>query len=404
VWRTVALILTLPTFAGVFAYVIDARLLYALAKVWPILTTPLVVLALWRLKLPYAPIVLVICTALLAVTPFIGVTQLGNDTLGAVASGAKIWPLTSALSGAAVLWLIRPSPEDVQRAVVVLAAITCGFLVGAWFLAPDAAFAQTIETTKVFLSDMERGRRINAPMMFGIFGLFLLNRSFWARPAIWKPVLIVLGLVAMFTIYKQRAQIGGTVVVLALGAVLSFGRLKCPVLLVAAAVAIAAVVPASLWLQDGVADSLGGSLSIRQIEAEAALRFLNDQPWRWIIGVGSATRIGGVTIGDIVGTPFFFPSDLGWLGVVFEYGMIGAGLMLALYLLAIRMAWRAAQDGHVIGRALFDYAVFLLVVSPVVSVVLQPGEVGTVMALSWWLTTGLRIPPARPYAGSASEP
>ena len=38
----------------------------------------------------------------------------------------------------------------------------------------------------VFLSDAERGRRINAPMMFGILALFLINRSFWRRPAIWK--------------------------------------------------------------------------------------------------------------------------------------------------------------------------------------------------------------------------
>lgn len=404
VWRSVVLTFALPLFAGLFVYVVDAPALYALAKAWPLLTSPLAIFAVWRLRLPYQPLVLLVCAWLLGVTPFISTLQLGNDLLGATASSVKIWPLIGAFGAAALLWMVRPSPLEVARAVLALGLLTFAFLIGAWLLASDAAFNQTIETTKIFLSDPERGRRINAPMMFGILGLFLVNRSFWTRPALWKLALVVIGLVAMITIYKQRAQIGGTVMVLGFGAILSLGRGKGPVLLIAAAIAIAGVVPGWLWLHAGAIESLGGSLSIRQIEADAAFRFLNDQPWRWITGVGSATRVGGVTLGDIVGTPFFFPSDLGWLGVVFEYGLIGAGLMLALHLAAIRMAWRATLTGQVMGRALFDYAVFLLVVSPVVSVVLSPGELATVMALSWWLTVQIRTPAVPPYDPSGSAP
>jgi hypothetical protein len=182
---------------------------------------------------------------------------------------------------------------------------------------------------------------------------------------------------------------------------LSLRRWRGPAMMMAAAVVMAAAVPVVLWLGQDAVDSLGGSLSMRQIEAEHALAFLNDQPWRWIVGVGSATRVGDVTLGDIVGTPFFFPSDLGWLGVVFEYGVIGAGLMLALHLLAIRMAWEAARSSGVLGAAVLDYSLFLLIVSPVVSVVLSPGELATVLALSWWL---VRTPPAPSGASSRSEP
>ncbi|WGM31915.1 hypothetical protein [Brevundimonas sp. NIBR11] len=401
VWPTLTLILTLPMFGGLFFYVVDAPPLYLLAKAWPVVTAPLTLYAAWRLNPPHHPFVLAACAWLLGVTPFVSVIQLGNDVFGALTSTVKIWPLTGALGLAAVLSLIRPTARDLTRVVVVLAILTFGFLVGAWLFAPDVLFQQGIEDTKVFLNDAERGRRINAPMMFGILALFLINRSFWRRPALWKAVLIGLGVVALVLAYKQRAQIGGTVVGLGLGALLSLRRWQGPAMMMTAAVVIAAAIPVTLCLGQGAVDSLGGSLSMRQIEAEHALAFLNDQPWRWIMGVGSATRVGNVTLGDIVGTPFFFPSDLGWLGVVFEYGAIGAALMLALHLVAIRMAWRAAQSGEVISAAVFDYALFLLIVSPVVSVVLSPGELATVLALSWWL---IRTPQVPSGVASRSEP
>ncbi|QTC91840.1 hypothetical protein [Brevundimonas goettingensis] len=401
--RTALLVLTLPMFAGLFQYVIDAPVLYGLSKTWPVLVLPLTLIGALKTKPGYQPLLLAALAWLLAVVPLISMAQLGNDGFGALATTAKIWPLSGALAGAAGLNLLRPSGRELARAAMILCGLTFAFLVGAWFLAPDAAFNGTIETTKLFLTDIERGRRINAPMMFGVLGLFVLNRSFWSRPATWKPVLIGLGLLAMVCIYKQRAQIAGTGLVLVLGAALSLGRWRGPALIGPAAAGLAALIPALLWLQGGAAaEGLGGSLTMRQTEAEAALRFLNDQPWRWITGVGSATRIGGVTLGDIVGTPFFFPSDLGWLGVVFEYGLIGAGLMLGLHLWAVRQAWRAAQgeggEGGTLERALFDYALFLIVVSPIVSVVLSPGELATVLALGWWL----RTPSARPCAGSGS--
>lgn len=400
-WRPILLALVLPMFAGTFSYVIDVPALYALAKVWPLLMLPFAALATIRLAPDFQPPIFIALVWLLGFVPLIGVVVLGNDIVGATAAGAKIWPLTGALGAAGLLWLIKPSLGDLARVVTVLAIVTFGFLIGAWWLAPDAWFNAGIEETKVFLSDPERGRRINAPMMFAILGLFLLNRSFWARPKAWKAALILLGLAAMILFYKQRAQIAGTLCILAMAGLLSLRRWRTPAILVATGCFVALAIPVGLWVAERAADSLGGSLSMRQIEAEAALRFLNDNPWRWITGVGSATRVGGVTLGDIVGTPFFFPSDLGWLGVVFEYGLIGAGLMLALHILAIRMAWQAACGAGLLAMGVLDYAIFLLIVSPVVSVVLAPGELATVMALSWWL---IRTPRAPQGAGSQCAP
>ena len=110
IWPTLMLIAVLPMFGGLFAYVVDAPPLYLLAKAWPVLTVPLALIAIWRLNPPHQPLLLAACAWLLGVTPFIGATQLGNDVFGALASTAKIWPLSGALGAAASLWLIRPTP------------------------------------------------------------------------------------------------------------------------------------------------------------------------------------------------------------------------------------------------------------------------------------------------------
>ena len=388
--RTAALLIGLPLFVGSFQYVIDAPPAYLLSKAWPVLTAPLAIWAALRLSPCFLPLLLGACAWLMAFAAFISVAQLGNDAVGALAASVKIWPLSGALGGLACLTLMRPTDDDMRRAICILAAATFGFLIGAWVLAPSSAFEKGIEHTKVFLSDPERGRRINAPSMFAILGLFALNRAFWRRPAVWKAALMLAGLLTLMLIYKQRAQIAGTVIGLVLGAVLSMKRWRAPAFAALLALILATAVPAWLWLQDSVIESLGGSLSMRQEEARAAVAFLNAEPWRWITGVGSTTRIGEVSLGDIVGMDFFFLSDLGWLGVVFEYGLIGAALMLALHLTAIRLCWNAARSGAPLQQALFDYSLFLLVVSPIVSVVLSPGELATCLALGAWWAGGLR--------------
>ena len=215
-------------------------------------------------------------------------------------------------------------------------------------------------------------------MMFGILALFLINRSFWRRPAIWKAGADR----ARRCRHDPRSTSSGP---RSAGTVVGAwaGRDAQPAPLAGAG---------DVWRRrrggrrrdpcrrcgcgpDAV-DSLGGSLSMRQIEAATALAFLNDEPWRWITGVGSATRVGGVTLGDIVGTPFFFPSDLGWLGVRVRIWRCrrraDAGAASARH----PDGWEAARRGRSSARAVLDYAIFLLVVSPVVSVVLVAGRAG----------------------------
>ena len=153
-----------------------------------------------------------------------------------------------------------------------------------------------------------------------------------------------------------------------------------------------ATVPAWTYLQSrDLGASLGGSLSVRKIELAHAVIFLSQAPWRWLTGVGAVTRDGAFSLGDIVGAQTFYLADLGWLGVVFEYGLIGAVLILAVHLLGLRMAQKAGRTGDPTAQALFDYIVYILLVSPIYSVVFAPGELAACMAMAFFYSRPERL-------------
>jgi hypothetical protein len=384
-WRTLAFLVLLPLFGETFQYIVDVDPLYRLAKGWPLLTLPLAAWGLARLDLPYKAQLLLVCGWALGVTPLLGVLQLGNLIGGAVASTVKVWALTYGFSAAAALVLLRPDPRRLGAVVIALGLITFVAMVVISAAAPPEAYLRTIEQTKIFLQDPERGNRVNVPMFLGLLSMFTIARSFWARPRWWQPVVLAVCFLLMLTIYKQRVPFIGAVTIIVLGGVLNNPRWRIPRLVSLIAAAVVAV-PAYLYLHaETVAAGLGGSLTMRQMEFGHAVDFLNAEPWRWITGVGSATRIGDVTLADIIGARVFFLADLGWLGVAFEYGAIGVALLAALHWAGLRLTWRAIRRDDPLSGALFDYVLYIVLASPITSVVLSPGEVLTCMALAWYL-------------------
>jgi len=394
-----ALVLVLPLFGETFTYVVDLPPAYALAKVWPFLVLPLTVAGAVALKLPGRSLIVATLAWMAAVTPLISMATLGDSLGGALTGSIKIWPLGGALALGTVLAWLKPTPVQVERALHVLGFSTFALMALIWLLAPPEAYNQGIATTKVFLSDPERGFRLNMPMFFGLLWLFLLGRRFWDQPRILTAVLIAAAFGLMLLIYKQRTQIGGAAAVITLAPLLRAAHRRGAWFGVLAGGALAAAPFLYLLSQShDAAASLGGSLTARQVELGHALAFLNDHPLRWLVGAGGATRAGDVDLAAIVGTNYFFLSDLGWLGVVFEYGAVGALLMLALQLTALTRGWRAASAGSPLAWGLFDYALFMLLVSPVISVVFAPAELATCLALLGYGSFGRTgpIPTIRP--------
>lgn len=395
---TVLLVFVLPLFGQSFHYLHEFPVPYLLSKAWPILTLPLSLYAMIWLELPAKRAYLVFLAYAIGITPFTSMVQLGNGLIDAVITTVKVWPLTYYFALSGLLVLLAPGYRRTKSVVVGLGVATFVLMLALWILVPTSWYVNDPELGKLFMVETERGYRIYMPMFFGALLLFYLTRSFMQRPNLLVPLAIVIAFVLMLTIYKQRAAIGSMFLVCGYGVIVS---LK-PRLKLAAVGGFIAIIPIAVGyfvLRDtqNIADALGGSLSVRQNSLALASHFLGDSPWRWLFGVGATTRFGTVTLADIFGDSQFYIADLGWFGIIFEYGAVGALLLAGLYGWCLfRLLREVGSTSDPMILALSDYILYMLATSAVYSLVFTPGELGVVMALAIYLHRASRQPSVSP--------
>lgn len=365
-----------------FQYMIDVPALYVLSKFWPVLTFPLALWALATLHLPYTTYYMVLFAYLIGVSPALSMAHLSNNLFEAAVTTTKVWSFTFYFAVSAVLVALRPSIGQMRRAILAVAVLTFVAMWLMWLLVPEDYYKSDATISQVFFLENERGYRIVLPVGMFMVGLFFVARSFARSPRLWHACAIVAIFVTMVVIYKQRLVILSAALVTSF--LLTGGlRARTPLLGYGAALLVVAVAAAG-WLmlpEQVLRDSLGASLSIRQTSAGLAWSFIADDPLRLLFGVGSTTGYSAITLGEIVHFHDFFLADIGWIGVLFEYGLVGASLLGGAYLIGLRTLWRAARGGDLLLQALFDWTVYQLLVTSVYSVVYTPGEIATVTAL-----------------------
>lgn len=381
------LLLTLPFFAQTFHYLHEFTLPYLLSKAWPVLMLPLSLYGVARLGLPAKGLYLVFFAYVMGFTPFISMMQLGNGLMDALLTTVKVWPLSYYFALSAMLVLLSPTYARTRMTLVVLGVVTFALMLLLWLGAPLSWYVNDPELGKLLIVENERGYRIYMPMFFGVLLIFYMTRSFMERPNWLLPLAVLICFILMLTIYKQRVAIGAALLVCGYGVLVSLApRLR--LLLAGLMVAVVPIAIIYFILRDmqGLAQSLGGSLTVRQSSIALAATFLGDDPWRWLFGVGATTRFSSITLADIFGNSNFYIADIGWFGIVFEYGMVGALLLASLYVWGLFVVLRIARDGHdPIVLAMSDYILYLLVTSAVYSLVFTPGEFAVVMALALYL-------------------
>jgi hypothetical protein len=401
-WRTLTLLCALPLFAQCFQYMVDIMPLYLLSKAWPILVLPLCVWAMVALDVPHRLLYVATLFWILGVTPFVGIVTLGNGVAAAIETTAKVWSYTYVFSLAGLLVLLRPERKALRRLLIGLGGGTYVVMLLLWLTVPTRNYGGGDAVTKLFMYDPERGYHIYMPMFFGTLLIFMLNRSFWWRPKVWKLVGLAVAFVLLVEIDKERATTAAAAVTVAFGATAHMGRWRKAVY---AAMAVGVAAAGLLALQHmtaatGLSSNFGGSLKVRTTSVTTAWNYLSADPLRWLLGVGATTRFGNVTLGGLFGNAMFFLADIGWLGVIFEYGAIGALLLLLVHLAGLRQARRWEQPDDPLSQALGDYIVYLIIESAVYSVVSTPGELTTVMALSYYFA---RQPRQLPDYGGQSQ-
>lgn len=383
----VVLLGVLPMFAQCFHYLNELPPTYLLSKAWPILALPLTLYGMIRMKLPARNIYLMFLAYAVGFTPLVSIIKLGNGFVDALTTTIKIWPVTYYFALSALLLWLSPAAQRLKSATLTLGYATFAIMIMLWLVAPASWYNSDPSVGKLMLFEQERGYRIYMPMFFGMLLIFYLTRSFMQKPHWLKVLGVAFAFGLLLVIFKQRASIGGALAVMGFAVIASaprqLRRMLIGVTCVAVPLALGALV---IHTADHLMDALGGSLSVRQRSFALATEFLGTDVWSWLFGVGATTRFGTVTLAQIFGNAQFFIADLGWVGVVFEYGAVGALLIVVLYGWGyVTVSQAARRSGDPFAQALSDYVLFLIITSAVYSLVLSPGELGVIMALAVYL-------------------
>lgn len=385
---------TLPMFAQVFHYMNELPPTYYMSKAWPFITLPLSIYGIARLNLPGRNIFLIFLAYALGFTPMISVIQLGNDFFDAMTTTVKAWPVSYYFALSALLAMLAPAPKALRAVMIGYGWATFALMILLFLVVPTSWYGTKPEDGKLLIYEIERGYRVYMPMFFGMILVFYLARCAVRKPNLLRLIAIPAAFVIMLVIYKQRMAIGGAVLVTAYAMLVSLPaqlrRIAVGAALIAACAGLAAAAYKFGLFSGGAADqvqeSLGGSLTVRQNSLSLAFGFLGDSAMRWIFGVGAATRFGTVSMRDIIGDNNFFIADLGWPGVVFEYGIAGAVLLAAIHVWGFIIALKAARvTGDPLVMALSDYVLYLLITSAVYPLIFVPGELGVVLAVAVYL-------------------
>lgn len=402
-WALPILLFVLPMFGQTFYYLVEFPIPYALSKGWPFLVLPLSVYALFVYRLPYKAVFTLLLAYAIGITPLLGMMYFGNGFLDSLTTTIKIWPFTYYFALAALLVWLRPSLATLSTAFIILGLATYVMMWVLWVAVPLDWYISDPAKGKLLMYEHERGHRIYMPMLFGLIFLFYLARRFCRRHELWTILMLAVAFASLLLIFKQRIAIMAAVLVV-YGVIVTstHGALRRFLVAVGLLMASGVAAIASGSIAEEFAGSLGGSLSIRLKSIDIAIDFLGSEPMRWLFGVGATTRFSTITLADIFQNKLFYLADIGWLGIVFEYGLVGALLVVGTYLAGLIFIWNTGRiDGGHLARALGDYTVFLFLTSTVYSFVFTPGELATLVAVAAyirargpepWLEAGTRIP------------
>lgn len=382
-WAYVALLVALlPLFGQSFHYVKLLKPAWALSKAFPLLSLPLC-LILFAGRRPEGSRQMVVTILWLVLVPtFISLFTFQQTFFIALASQLKLLPLLYIFSLLGLLRWLRPTLREIAAAFLICAVVTFVLLLAIWRLAPQSAYAEHyVAGDSPLLSADARGNRIRMPMYFGLIGILYAWRRFTAR---WQPRWFAAwgaGFAMVFGLVRMRTFVLGLTLMAAINGFLAAGpRLRLLMLaLIPFALAALFSVPfmASIFSTDKAF-----AFDVRYISTMKAIGFLGTDPFRWIFGVGTISPIDPAGLMTYF-NHFFFLGDITWMGIIFEYGIIGALLIAAVPLRGVLLmdSARRLHDTPFLA-ALRDYLVYSLLISEMLPMTLAPGEITSIMAIA----------------------
>lgn len=383
-----ALLLALPFFGQSFHYVKDVYPLWAFSKAFPVLSLPLALLLLWQRPAPPMSRQTLFTFLWLLLAPSVaGVFYFNQDFFTGITAQVKILPMLYFFSFSGLLLVLRPTLRELAWAFLICGVVTGLLVILLRLVIPDSWYSGTyvIGTSPLFSAD-DRGHRIRMPMYFAMIFAFYCYRRFLDRPQIKWLFLVACMFLLTLGIVKTRSMVVGMVMVFAINGFFRappWGRLLVLIMIPFGAIGLLSID----YLGNMLNFNASSGFSLRYETMLKAVSFLGLSPVRWIFGVGTISPTNSETLFSYF-DHFFFLADITWIGIFFEFGLVGAAI---IFLYQIRglffcMKLRRQQDDPFLG-ALFDYALYALLISYLYPLTLAPGESATIFAVFayFWL-------------------
>ncbi|MEM5310505.1 hypothetical protein [Paraburkholderia sp. JHI869] len=381
-WRvTWWLLALLPLFGQTFHYLSTLVPLWALSKALPVISLPGVLRLGGERRFPMTRQILISFAWLLLVPSFAAVFYFHESFFTSITAQVKLLPVLYFFSFLALLLTLKPTLGELERGFVVLGVVILAVLIVLWAVVPSDWYQESyVIGQSPFFSSDNRGHRIRMSMYFPLILLFFCyRRAFFEKHAGHLFGALVAFAVTLL-IVKTRAMVIGVISVLVINT-FAWSRMRTRILLLLAApVALVAMFSAGYLATTFSTDASTG-FDTRRITILLATKFLGSEPMRWLFGVGTISSTSKDNLIDYF-HHFFFLADITWLGIVFEYGLIGALIILFFQLRGIVFYRRLRKkvDDDFLG-ALFDYLVYILLISFFYPPTLTPGETSVILAI-----------------------
>lgn len=236
-----------------------------------------------------------------------------------------------------------------------------------------------LEDGRFVIYDPIRGHRYNVPIVVLQIVSFLYVRESLLNKKMSSLFFPALVLIYLMFFGQKRLEVAGMMVVFMLigwSSVSSFWKIIVALSATGIGVAYVAFSPAMTQLE------LASAFGLRWSTFSTIVSFLQEHPMAWVTGAGFLNPLGGTTFQDLYGVNFW-PADVGWMGVWFEFGAFGVLLFAAVYVQTLREARSVCtiqKDALVF--ALRDYVYKILITSVFIPTLpLHTGVVMTLLAL-----------------------
>ena len=348
----------------IFYYIKDSMVLYALAKaVIPafiaLFTYFLVVRFFYTRKAyPFTGLIIFFFVYLISVSALASHFYFKQSLLYGVAAQVKLLPMLFFFYVYYLLETKKLNMESVSNYLIYWGLISLVVYVLINVLVNPAAV--WTKESSIVVNDA-KGYRFRLPEPFILIALFYFFRKYFETYSLKSLILFTAFALYMIVFHKQRLLLLSASFVLYFVSLKNF-KMHTRVLVTGL---LSVLTIGVFLLLDTYQNLLTGedtSYLARVHTITIAFDFLRHGLVQLLFGAGNLNLYNYVNFNTLYGQNFWL-SDIGWLGLTFEFGLIGSFMLAYLFYLILKAAGGLDERAPLILFALRDYLIAMLIVS-----------------------------------------